>query len=32
MDIVEPYFGSWRSVTVDIFMLVAMIEELLKMT
>jgi hypothetical protein len=26
----EPYFGAWRSVTVDIFMSVAMAEELFK--
>lgn len=30
MDIVKPYFGSWRSVTVDIFTSVAMAEDLFK--
>jgi len=30
MDVMGPYFGSWRSVTVDIFKSVVMTEELYK--
>jgi hypothetical protein len=30
MDVMETYFGSWRSVIVDIFKLAAMGEELYK--